>query len=166
VIRPREIALGVFASACAMVIAATATAQDSPTTAQRLGLEGPLDNDTRVPTCKPAADELARGDAEWARGSDDPIHRTAAFEAWRRALVASATLDLVEDTVDDAARFVSVSSAVSRRVRARDRDAFATRFEASARIAFENAGADIDALERAAYEHPFTQAAARASLRR
>jgi len=170
-------------TACVLAVANTLLAQttDTPPLFERLGLEGPLDNDTRVPTCQPAADELARGDAEWARATSDPTRasddsarasqesaRTAAFEAWRRALIESGPRDVVaaNEPTDLDARTESVSAAVARRVEHASRAAFVARFEAPARAALDAARDDLDALERVVHEGPFTRAAARAALRR
>lgn len=160
-------------------------AQDARPLVERIGAEGPLDNDTRLPRSSAAEAELARGD-ELARalpvGAPEDAF-VACFEAWRRALLASAPEDLVPTIPDprgaefadapDPVYFESVESAVRRRLstcrvpavaQLAGHRAFAARFESLAGRALVEAGSDETALRRVARDNPGTSAASRARL--
>lgn len=150
------------------------------TLAASLALEGPLDNDTDDARNRDAITAIAAGDASYRAQLAQPSEsaRVEAFEAWRRALQASAPLDAVAiDRVEDILpgldaiafeprRAVSVGAAVRARVELLGSAAFRARFEGAAQLALAAAHGDDAALERVEHEHPFTRAAVLATLQR
>lgn len=150
------LALGQLLCAAAWIQAPSTTSL-----ATRLGLEGPLDNDSDLQRNAEARAELVAGDAAIAQSINETTSRSA-FEHWRRALIVSNPLDSVEV---DARRSISVAEAVSTRLGDQLKRDFRARFEGVAAQALAAAGANESALERVAYENPHTHSGLLAELR-
>jgi len=113
-----------------------------------------------LPTSERAAAALAQGDQALASASPD---RSAAFDAWRRALAEGEPGDCVPAPRGSE----SVERAVLRRLHGAAEElipAWRERFEPSAEIALNSAREDPAALARAALAWPMTRAGARAAL--
>jgi hypothetical protein len=132
--------------------------------------EGPIGNDVFLPVSDAAAKELAAGDTRLAAPGDDAAaQRTAAFDAWYRALEASDEGDSAPmPEIQGLARgSESVDRGVVRRLRAAGAPAIAAwraRFDSIAAAALAAAGVDAEALARIDRGFPLTRAAARAAL--
>ncbi len=147
--------------ALALVAALAWAPAQAPTLAERLGLEGPLDNDTDLVRNAEALVELLAGDKAIAQTIDETT-KIAAFEHWRRALIVSHPLDAV--AVDER-RSISVALAVENRLGTALKRDFRERFEGIAAVALAAAGSNEAALTRVAYEHPFTHSGVAAEVR-
>jgi len=162
----------------------TALAQDSR--APALEREGPLNNDAFVLTHGAAEAELARGDRSWTRAQADLTagtrERGLAYEAWHTALELSETGDAAALTDGSGEvsglwpdpegshhrRTEGVSYAVLRRLNGLDELAgreWTERFGPLAEVALTSAGGIAERLARVERNHPWTRAAALASLR-
>lgn len=122
--------------------------------------EGALGNDVFLPVSGRAEAALTQGDRTLASPTPD---RSAALDAWRRALAQSEPADCVPAPRGTE----SVERAVLRRLHAGGPElaaAWRERFEPSAEIALEAARWSPDALARTARVWPMTRAAARAAL--
>jgi hypothetical protein len=158
----------------------------APAGGQGTDVEGPLRNDTYLPTSQGAQEALAQGDRAWRRALDGgaaaPGERTAAFDAWQGALADSAVGDVVRlaDPVADAQalfpdgdathgrRVEGVAAAVLRRLESlspADLVAWTGRFDPLAEAALATAPYRRAHLERIERNWPLTRAAALAGLR-
>jgi hypothetical protein len=159
----------------ALPFVALALALAQQVTPPRKLAEGSLQNDTFLPSSKPAYDKLSAGDAAFAN-SATPNAPLEAFELWRQALVDAepgatvARLPAGARPDPDASaerRAEDVAWAVMRRVRALNPEqsrAWRARFDELARTAFAQSGLARAELVRIERELVGTHGAAQAAL--